>query len=112
MGDVEDFQDRFHSIESERDLERKLDQVELCVVDGREISIPIFKGSGFCSIDCRKEAGADVSSVGTVMFVTTDERHKIMKAREKKAHPKRELPDIVEPAIGTVGRRLGHPGGR
>lgn len=56
---------------------------ELCISHGREIKTMAFRGSGFCSIECRKLAGDDVSSVGTIMFVTIDERKKIMKAREK-----------------------------
>lgn len=58
---------------------------ELCKVDNKPIKVMAHRGTGFCSIDCRKKAGDDVSSVGTIMFVTTDERHKIEKRREKNA---------------------------
>jgi len=80
---------------------------ELCITHGREIKTMAFRGTGFCSINCRKEAGADVSSVGVVMFVTREERDKIMKAREKKAHPKRQVPSPIE----DLGSSMGHPGG-
>jgi hypothetical protein len=69
---------------------------ELCITHGREIKTMTFRGTGFCSIECKKEAGADVSSVGTIMFVTLDERDKIMKARDKKAQPKRPTPRITK----------------
>ena len=70
--------------------------IELCVSHGRPIETMAFRGTGFCSEDCKKIAGADVSSVGTVMFVTREERTKIMAAREKKAHPKRPIPQILK----------------
>lgn len=69
---------------------------ELCVSHGREIKTMAFRGTGFCSEDCKKLAGADVTSVGTIMFVTTEERHRIMKAREKKAHPPMKVPSLLQ----------------
>lgn len=59
-------------------LEIKADN---CVFCGDPIQMAAFKGTGFCCIDHIKAAGADVSSVGTVMFVTKDEREAIMMAR-------------------------------
>lgn len=54
---------------------------ENCVVCHRKIEVAIFKGSDYCSDQCKKAAGADVSSVGTHMFVTTEEYQKILKGR-------------------------------
>lgn len=47
----------------------------------KKIQVAIFKGSGYCSIDCKKALGDDVSSVGTHMFVTRDEKKMIDQAR-------------------------------
>lgn len=48
--------------------------IEYCSVDGKVIKTMTFKGTGFCSVECRKKAGDDVSSVGTHMFVTASEK--------------------------------------
>jgi hypothetical protein len=82
--DMRDFLSRFHELQAERGLLPNPNEVELCVVDGKPIQVTIFQGSGFCSDQCRKAAGNDISSVGTFMFVTTTERKKIMKGREPK----------------------------
>ena len=55
-----------------------------CLVCGRGIEVAIFKGSGYCSIDCRKKAGLDTSSVGTYMFVASDEKQLIEEIRRGK----------------------------
>ena len=85
--------------------------IELCVSHGREIKTMAFRGTGFCSVECKKEAGADVSSVGTIMFVTNEERNKIMKSREKKAHPPRQVPSLLKESNMSLGSQMGHPGG-
>jgi hypothetical protein len=41
-----------------------------------------FKGTNFCSVKCQKIAGKDVSSVGTIMFVTSEEKEMITRGRE------------------------------
>lgn len=48
---------------------------------GNKITMQIYKGTGVCSLNCKKKYKGDVSSVGTIMFVSTDERDKIMEAR-------------------------------
>jgi hypothetical protein len=92
---------------------------EFCKVDGEPIEVMAFKGTGFCSVNCRKEAGDDVPSVGTHMFVTTAEKRMIDGARngegqlgvvsigktKKKKAPERK-PEPREPFIC----RCGHPG--
>ena len=40
-----------------------------------------FRGTGFCSVNCKKKYGKDVSSVGTIMFVTSGEKAAIEEAR-------------------------------
>ena len=56
---------------------------ELCLIDGKEIKTMIYKGTGFCCIDCMKKAGRDVSSVGTIMFVTFEEYELIKEKRKQ-----------------------------
>jgi hypothetical protein len=41
------------------------------------VQVMAFRGTGICSVDCRKALGLDVSSVGTMMFVTTEEKEMI-----------------------------------
>lgn len=48
-----------------------------CTVCTKKIKIQIFKGTGFCSKECKKAAGHDVSSVGIYMHVTNEERDMI-----------------------------------
>jgi len=55
-------------------------EVESCSC-GKTIKAQIYKGSGVCSENCKKKYIGDVSSVGTFMFVTVDERDEIMEAR-------------------------------
>lgn len=52
-----------------------------CLNCGKAIEVIIFRDSDYCSDQCRKAAGADVSSVGTYMFVTEKEKHQIKEAR-------------------------------
>lgn len=40
-----------------------------------------FRGTDFCCVDCKKQADMDVSSVGTIMFVTSEEKEAIDKVR-------------------------------
>ena len=54
---------------------------DICKNCNKNIEVTIFRGSGVCSVDCRKALGLDVSSVGTMMFVTTEEKHTVEEAR-------------------------------
>lgn len=49
------------------------------------IAVSIFKGTGACSINCRKALGDDVSSVGQHMFITNDEKKIIEESRNGRA---------------------------
>ena len=53
---------------------------EICPC-GKKIEMQAYKGAGVCSLNCKKKYKGDVSSVGTIMFVTTEERDRIMEAR-------------------------------
>lgn len=53
-----------------------------CGSCGRDITVMAFRGTGACSVVCRKQMGRDVSSVGVMMFVTTGEKAAIMEARD------------------------------
>lgn len=55
--------------------------IEHCKNCTGEIKTMTFKGTGYCGIDCKKAAGLDVPSVGQMMFVSNDEKEKIMEAR-------------------------------
>lgn len=48
---------------------------------GKKITVAIYKGTGTCSENCKKKYKGDTSSVGTFMFVTTEEKDKIMENR-------------------------------
>ena len=48
---------------------------------GKKITVMAFRGTGFCSVNCKKKHGKDVSSVGTIMFVTSGEKAAIEEAR-------------------------------
>jgi hypothetical protein len=63
----------------------KMPDVEHCRRCGREIKVMAFRGTGLCSIDCRKALGLDPSSSGTIMFVTKKEHKRILKKRKKKS---------------------------
>lgn len=52
-----------------------------CKQCGTKIEMMAFRGSGFCSDQCKKDAGVDRPSVGTYMFVTTDEKRMIEEYR-------------------------------
>lgn len=54
-----------------------------CRVCFKKINVMAFRGTEFCSDVCRKKAGADVSSVGSYMFVTNEERNLINDLRPK-----------------------------
>jgi hypothetical protein len=45
------------------------------------IEVMAFRGTGVCSVVCKKKYKGDVSSVGTFMFVTTEERKNLIEAR-------------------------------
>lgn len=45
------------------------------------IQLMAHRGLGYCSVDCKKEMGLDTSSVGTIMFVTREERDVLMESR-------------------------------
>lgn len=49
---------------------------------GNKIEVMAFRGTGVCSLKCKKEFKGDVSSVGTFMFVTTEEHAAIKAGRE------------------------------
>lgn len=53
-----------------------------CTVCKTKIETMAFRGTGFCSDICKKKGGKDVSSVGTYMFVSLEERDAIVKSRE------------------------------
>lgn len=53
---------------------------EVCFC-GKPITVMAFKGTKVCSVVCKKKYIGDVSSVGTFMFVTTEERNAIVDAR-------------------------------
>lgn len=48
---------------------------------GAKIETMAYRGTGVCSDQCRKRYLGDVSSVGTYMFVSQDEKDKIMEGR-------------------------------
>lgn len=48
-----------------------------------EIHVAIFKGTGSCSVDCRKAQGIDHATQGTLTFLSRDEAALIKEAREK-----------------------------
>lgn len=52
-----------------------------CIACGNEIKVAIFKGSSFCSVDCKKSSGLDTPSVGTYMFLTRHEADALNRAR-------------------------------
>lgn len=54
---------------------------DTCINCGSKIETMAFRGTGVCSEDCKKVVKGDVSSVGTFMFVTTDEAAKIREGR-------------------------------
>jgi hypothetical protein len=54
---------------------------DVCENCGGEILVMAFRGTGACSVVCRKQLGRDVPSVGTMMFVTTGEKAAIEEAR-------------------------------
>jgi hypothetical protein len=59
-----------------------------CESCGHEILVMAYKGTGACSVRCRKQLGRDVSSVGTMMFVTTDEKERIEHGRTTGGTPR------------------------
>ena len=88
-----------------------------CPHEGRIITMA-FRGSGFCCDDCRKAVGADVSSVGTYMFLTTEEAELIRNRRSEAATT--PIYEVVTdegnlksypPFAPSLGEQLGHPGG-
>jgi hypothetical protein len=54
---------------------------DTCESCGADILVMSFRGTGACSVVCRKRLGRDVSSVGSMMFVTRDEKATITEAR-------------------------------
>lgn len=56
---------------------------KVCENCGGYIYVTAFKGEPFCSIDCKKALGLDVSSVGTFMFVTHEEKRSIESGRRE-----------------------------
>jgi hypothetical protein len=54
---------------------------QTCESCGNEILVMAFRGTGACSVVCRKRLGRDVSSVGSMMFVTRGEKAAIEEAR-------------------------------
>ena len=54
---------------------------DICESCGGEILVMAFRGTGACSVVCRKQLGRDVSSVGEMMFVTREEKERITEAR-------------------------------
>lgn len=58
---------------------------DFCENCGRKIEVTIFRGEGFCSDDCRKALGRDVTAGGTTMvLLAPDEKATIEKMREEK----------------------------
>lgn len=53
-----------------------------CIVCHKPIKVMAFRGSDFCSDDCRKKSGADIKAEGTMMFVTPEEAAQIKRRRE------------------------------
>ena len=53
-----------------------------CESCGADILVMAFRGTGACSVVCRKRMGRDVSSVGEMMFVTRGEKAAITEARD------------------------------
>lgn len=70
-------------LEAANSIEPYVPKADICKLKtcGVEITVAAFKGSGFCCVDHKKEYGMDVSSVGTIMFVSTEEKAEIDRAR-------------------------------
>lgn len=50
---------------------------DTCKVCGKPVLVMAFQGTSICSVKCKKDAGLDISSVGTMMFVTSEEKEMI-----------------------------------
>lgn len=48
---------------------------------GMKIEVMAYRGTGVCSLKCKKKYLGDVSSVGTIMFVTNGEKAAIEESR-------------------------------
>lgn len=55
-----------------------------CTNCGRQILVMAFRGTGFCSVNCKKASGIDVGSQGTLTFLTREERQIIEESRNGK----------------------------
>lgn len=80
---------------------------------GNEPRAMAFQSAPFCCDDCKRAAGADVSSVGTYMFLTTEEAALIKNRRaEAEEHPIIQVPTPKSIARElSLGEQMGHPGG-
>jgi len=54
---------------------------ENCTVCTKKIEVMAFRGTGFCSVTCKKEAGLDVPADGTMMYVSRGEKLLVDMAR-------------------------------
>lgn len=52
---------------------------------GKTIQVMIFRGSGYCSIDCKKALGLDHAPYGNMMVVTASEQQFVEKRRRSLA---------------------------
>lgn len=52
-----------------------------CKACGKEIKVLAFIGTDYCSVDCRKRAGDDQTSIGTLVFLTKTEENLIKEYR-------------------------------
>lgn len=57
---------------------------EICKTCGTTIQVMAFRGTGYCSVDCKKAAGIDHATQGTLTFLTREEAAMIKENRNGK----------------------------
>ena len=58
---------------------------DICKNCLKGIKVMAFRGTGYCSVTCRKQAGIDHPPYGNMMVVTSDEQALVEKRRRSKA---------------------------